>query len=262
MPGRMRSLLVVLGIIMGGSLPPGVRAQQVKPNVWPPIDVWGVSGHPIGAIRLAQPTTNGILRYSLIGEFAPAGGKLLSELAVTLWPGADPKCLHFNWIQVTVNSGNLPLPVDAAGLPLNSPFLDPPAGGYQGDAKPADAEPWFLDETPFTPGKSASMNVHNPEMTLAQGLRWYAKPYSATTPDAMQYDTVLVLVNDCTSQYEPLGGFHWKANFPRQGNPFFEIAPFLPTERFSYGALVTAFAQSPGGKQKTRVWTIRPLVKP
>lgn len=262
MPGRMRGLKAVLSVLLLGSLTPTARAQEAKPNVWPAIEVWGVSGHSIGTIRLAQPTTNGVLRYSLIGEFVAADGKPLADLAAKLWPGADPKCLHFNWIQITVDPGNLPLPVDAAGLPLNPPFLDPPVGGYQGDRKPADSLPWFLDETPYVPQKSADMNIHNPSITLPTALRWYAKPYSASTPDAMRYDTVLVLINDCTSQYEPLGGFHWTANFPAAGEPTFAITPFVAGEWFAHGDLVTAFARSARLKQKARLWSIRPLVKP
>ncbi len=262
MSGTMKGLVAALGVIMGAMLLPRAGAQQVKPNVWPPIDVWGVSGHPIGRIGIAQPVLHNILSHGLIAEFIPANGKLLTELAAQLWPGADPKCLHFNWIQVTMSPGNLPLPVSAAGLPLNPPFVDPPVGGYQGDTKPADALPWFLDESPFVPGKTAEMNIHNPDITQAKGLRWYANPYSATTPDAMRYDTVLVLVNDCASQYEPLGGFHWQANFSAQGDASYQVSPFTATESFPYGALVTAFAQNGRSKQKARLWTIRPYVKP
>ena len=237
-------------------------AQQTAPVSWPSFDVWGVSGHPIGTIRVAQPTVNGMVRYSLLGSFVPADGKLLAELAAILWPGVDKKCLHFNWIQVTRSPGRPPFPVDSAGDTLNAPFLDPPAGGYYGDDKAADTLPWFLDETPYVPQKTADTNIHNPQITLPNTLRWYAKPYSSVLPDSMQYDTVLVLVNDCTAQYEPLGGFHWAAQFPAQGAPFFSIAPFGPTEFFAYGHLVTGFTKRAGPKGQARPWTIRPLVKP
>ncbi len=260
MQGRTRALWALWCIVLLG-LVPGASAQQAQPKIWTPIDVWGVSGHSVGEIRLAQRTVNGFLRFSLIGEFKPANGKTLDELAAILWPGAKAGCLHFNWIQVTVDPGNPPLPVDASGLPRNPPFVDPPPGGYQGDSKPADALPWFLDESLYVPKQSADLNIHNPDITLPFGLRWYMKPYSATTPDTMRYDTVLVLINDCTSQYQPLGGFHWQANFPKQGDPFFEIAPFLATEPFPYGELVSSFGQGTHSNPKRRVFKIRPLVK-
>lgn len=250
------------GTLAQGTQGQGTQGQGITPVVWQPIEVWGVSGRSFGSIRLGQPSVNGVVRHSLLAEFVPADGKTLPELAAALWPGAQAKCLHFNWIQVVLNPGRPPLPVDAAGLPRNPPFLDPPAGGYQGDKKPADALPWYLDETPFVPKKTADMNIHNPNITLSNVLRWYASPYSAVVPDAMQYDTVLVLINDCTAQYEPLGGFHWTANFPAQGDPVFAITPFNGKEFFAQGDLVTAFTGSSRGKQKARLWTIRPLVKP
>ena len=236
--------------------------QQTAPVPWPAIEVWGVNGRSIGTIRLAQPTVNGVVRYSLIGSFVPADGKLLKEIAAALWPGADPKCLHFNWIQVVIDPGKPPAPADAAGNILSAPFLDPPLGGYAGDRKAADSLPWFLDETPYDAQKSATVNIHNPDVTLPNALRWFSQPYSATLPDAMHYDTLLVLINDCAAQYEPLGGFHWTAIFPEQGSPSFTIMPFGPQERFAHGSLVAAFAKSIRLKQKTRLWTIRPLVKP
>jgi len=251
----------MLGVVSLGSMAPRVLAQQVKPNVWPPIEVWGVRGKSFGTIAIAQPLMHNILSHGLIAEFIPANHQLLSELAKQLWPGADPTCLHFNWIQIAVNPGNLPLPVDAAGLPLKPPFVDPPIGGYQGDAKGADALPWYLDETAYVAGKTAGMNVHNRDITRATALRWYAKPYSASAPDVMSYDTVLVLINDCTSQYEPLGGFHWQAIFPVNGDQYFRISPFGPKEWFTNGGLVTAFTSSTAQK-KTKSWTLRPLVKP
>jgi len=259
---RKGSPAAAITVWLAGLLTPGAWAQQAQPTVYPPIEVWGVSGHSFGTIRLAQPTISGISRHSLLAEFVPSEGKTLAELAVKLWPGAEAKCLHFNWIQVVVDPGNPPTPLDAAGQPLFLPFLDPPIGGYQHDTKPADALPWFLDEMRYLPKVSADMNIYNPNITLPAALRWYAKPYSAAAPDAMRYDTVLVLVNDCTAQYEPLGGFHWKADFPQNGDTVFYIAPFSSQERFTYGALVTAFARSAGTKQKARGWTIRPLVKP
>ncbi len=236
-------------------------AQQTAPVSWPQLDVWGVSGHPVGSIRLSQPTINGVVRYSLIGEFTPTNGQTLDQMAAILWPGAGPKCLHFNWVQVTTDPGKPPLPTDSQGHFLTAPFLDPPAGGYFGDKKSADDLPWFLDETAYTSKLSADTNIHNPQMTLPNVLRWFSQPYSQALPDAMHYDTVLVLINDCTGQYEPLGGFHWTANFPAQGTPSFTITPFGPQEWFSYGDLISGFAPAPRSAQKPRVWTIRPLVK-
>ncbi len=262
MRGTTRNLSAVVCAWLMGWGAQAATSQQTAPVSWPAIAVWGVSGHALGTIRLAQPTVNGVVRYSLIGSFVPADGKLLPELAATLWPGAVPKCLHFNWIQVVIDPGNPPPPVDAAGRMLGTPYLDPPAGGYRGDRKPADSLPWYLDETPFVAGKSANINIHNPNVTLANGLRWFAQPYSATLPDAMHYDTVLVLVNDCAAQYEPLGGFHWTASFPVQGSPFFTITPFGPQEWFAHGSLIAEFAKSSRIKQKARLWTIRPPAKP
>ena len=152
--------------------------------------------------------------------------------------------------------------MDAAGKFMYPPFIDPPAGGYQGDRKPADALPWFLDETPYLSQQSAGANIHNPNVTLPNILRWSANPYSEAVPDAMRYDTVLVLINDCTAQYEPLGGFHWVVRFPEQGSPSFAITPFGPKEWFAHAGLVTTFAESARTKQKLRPWTLRPLVKP
>jgi hypothetical protein len=262
MPGRKWGLSVVIGVLLSGLMTSGTRGQGITPVVWQPIEVWGVSGRSFGSIRVGQPSSNGVVRHSLLAEFVPADGRLLSELAAILWPGAKANCLHFNWIQVVLHSGQPPLPVDAAGLPRNPPFLDPPAGGYQGDRKPADALPWFLDETPYIARQTADMNIHNPNITLPTILRWYASPYSADVPDAMQYDTALVLINDCTGQYEPLGGFHWTANFPAQGEPRFDITPFGPREFFAHGALVTAFTEGFRGRQKARLWKIRPLAAP
>jgi hypothetical protein len=266
MRGRRRylgpTLTLALALALLGMLKPGGRAQEAKPTIWPQIEVWGVSGHSFGTIRVMQPTVNGLLRYSLLAEFVPADNKLLSEIAVTLWPGAGPKCLHFNWIQITRKPGNPPLPVDTAGRFVNPPYLDPPAQGYYADPKPADSLPWFLDETPYVAGKSADMNIHNPNISLPNGLRWYARPYSTSVPDTMQYDTLLVLINDCTGQYQPLGGFHWTALFPQSGAPSFTVMPFGPSERFAEGSLVSEFAGGGSARKRSRIWTIRPLVKP
>lgn len=266
MQGSRWGLSALMGVLLWAALTPdtlaqGTQSQGITPVVWQPIEVWGVSGRSFGSIRLGQPSVNGVIRHSLLAEFVPSDGKTLAELAALLWPGAQAKCLHFNWLQVVLDPGRPPLPVDAAGLPRNPPFLDPPVGGYQGDRKPADALPWFLDETTYVP-KTDDMNIHNPNITLSNVLRWYASPYSAAVPDAWQYDTVLVLINDCTGQYEPLGGFHWTATFPAQADPRFEITPFTAKEFFAQGALVTAFTASSQGKQKPRLWTLRPLAKP
>jgi len=267
MPGRIRGLSVALCVLVSGALAPVARAQQPKAEVLPPFEVWGVSGKSFGTIRIGQPLLNGILSHRLVGEFVPTGSRSLAELAAGLWPGANPKCLHFNWIQVTVDPGKPPTPIAADGQPQIMPFLDPPVGGYQtigdvqSESKPADALPWFLDEMEYVPKKTSYWNIHNKDVVMRDALRWYADKYSPTPPDAMRYDTILVLVNDCTSQYEPLGGFHWQVIFQEGGEVKFEVMPYSDKERFAFEGLVTAFAKDARLKRKLRPWTIRPLDK-
>lgn len=262
-------LMVIGGILLAALIAGLVRnstpksaGPEVKPNVWPWIDVAVGGGKPFGTIRVAQPVQHEILSHGLIAAFVPADGRPLSEVAATLWPGVDPKYLHFNWIQTITNSGNPPTPLDSSGQPLFAPFLDPPAKGYQHDPKPADELPWYLDENPYAPPQSAAMNIHNPDVMAPTVLNWYAKPYSTALPDAIQYDTLLVLVNDQAHQYQPLGGFHWTAVFPVSGEPTYKVSPFLSIETFQDSKLIADFGKPADAKLKTPGWTLRPAVKP
>lgn len=264
---RRRSVLTAaLALALGALLTPRIDAQNdqnsVKPTAWPWIDVYGATGKSFGTIRIVQQVLHGRLDHGLVAEFVPNGDKLLSELAAQLWPGVDPKDLHFNWLQITVQSGKPPLPIDAAFHTLIAPFVDPPTGGYYGDTKKSDDLPWYLDETPYTPHVSSDLNINNTNVAPGYVLRWYAKPYSNAVPDSMHFDTVLVLINDRLSQYQPLGGFHWTAKFPESHEPAFSLMPFGPEEWFDYAALIAEFNKGAAGKKNARVWTLRPLPAP
>jgi hypothetical protein len=87
------------------------------------------------------------------------------------------------------------------------------------------------------------------------------KPYSTALPDKMYFDTILVLINDRTGQYQPLGGFHWGIFFPSVGDPYFKVDPFHADEVFSYAQAIADFNKSRRGKN-ARVWKLKPLDKP
>ena len=82
------------------------------------------------------------------------------------------------------------------------------------------------------------MNIHNPNITLPNALRWYAQPYSASAPDAMRYDTVLVLDQRLHLAVRASGRFSLGGHFSRQqGSPSFAVTPFGPQEWFAHGGL-------------------------
>ncbi|MGD0296024.1 MAG: hypothetical protein ABSE86_02840 [Bryobacteraceae bacterium] len=155
----------------------------------------------------------------LLGDFTstiPNGNPTLAAAATACGGGTQ-----FNWFQV-VMTDNMP-PEDAGGKVLKAPFVDPPPGGYGGDAMDpgtwADNLPWYYDMyepnvNNFQPKNPKATQKFDPDLQLSNKvgestLSYEDAPTSPAANTSITFTTCLVDLNANGSFASFDGGFTW-----------------------------------------------------
>jgi hypothetical protein len=140
---------------------------------------------------------------------------------------------HFNWYQVVV-SDNLK-PLDAAGIPVTPPYVDPPPGGYLDDnpttpgnqTQPADNLPWYWNEGPVPAAGSPQHDYHVASRTTATTLDFEDAPGGLGA--TVLFKTWLVSLNADSSFHSFHPGFTWDFRTNLRGTERDSVVGPIPT---------------------------------
>jgi hypothetical protein len=114
---------------------------------------------------------------------------------------------HFNWYQTVTTDPYPPDAKSSPGVPLKTPYLDPPIGGYAYQANGDDTLPFYW-------GENGPTAIELPSYTTATSLSFYDAPAEPrlTGKQAVSFTTVLAGVLP-DSTWDALYAWNWESNF-------------------------------------------------
>ena len=135
-----------------------------------------------------------------LDNLAEINSQIFAEFGVTI----D----HFNWFQVVTSDNNHSNLVDGQGNPVIPPYIDPPAGGYGGDADLwADDIPWYFNESPPPPQETDELPFSD-FLSPNGGVLFRDAPRN-NPGTRIRFETFLVAdFGDLT--YDVVTGFSWE----------------------------------------------------
>jgi hypothetical protein len=189
--------------------------------------LWLITVSPVQALtipvfcdstQVGNIVVNAVAGDGVAGGFTSTIGMPVSLAAAAAFCKED----HFNWFQL-VTADNMP-PVDAGGMRLTPPYVDPPSGGYGNDPTTGgddtqwgDKLPWYWDEGPdppagtpgFTDGLNVNDNLSDPNGDGTNETLDYSDDPGGAIGTNLSFFTQLVSLNADGSLHRSDGGFTW-----------------------------------------------------
>ena len=235
-PSKYRNFMINVGLTPGGLSNWGESAHNswtgIDTNKWTAINagpdksaVTLVSAGATATSTLTYGTVNlAPFRNDMAASFTSNPGLTLSQAAQKTG-GFD----HFNWVQTVVSYPGVTIGIrpndhSKAAWPTTLPFIDPVAGGQNG--QPADSLPFYWDEG-SDPNLEKTYTLRANEDTNT--LKFGDVPQDSLIPfmgQSMSFITSLVGVNPDNS-WVPLDTFDWMSNY----NPIFGVGGGVSTPR-------------------------------